>query len=56
MQIEIITGWGTFWIFLAVVYYCDHKQYMAGHNAMFFKHKTPEEKKLREMQLNKRGK
>lgn len=42
-----------FFIFLSVVWYCDHKQFLEGYNAWFFKAKTDEEKKLREKKVNK---
>jgi len=43
-----ITGMATFWIFISVVWYCDHKQYLAGHDTFFFTHKTDAEKKIRD--------
>ncbi len=40
-----------FWIFIAVVWYCDHKQHMADQDIAFFKHKIDEEKALRKKQV-----
>lgn len=38
-------------IFGAVYVYVEHLQYMAGHNTIFFAHKTEEEKRIREAQI-----
>lgn len=38
-------------IFGAVYVYVEHLQYVAGHNTVFFAHKTEEEKRLREAQI-----
>ena len=47
-----ITGNATFWVFFAVFWYCDHKQYMAGHDTWLFTHKTEAEKKIRDRLAN----
>lgn len=44
-------GWFGFWIFLAVVWYCDHAMYLKGHDTLLFKHHTPEELRIREAQI-----
>lgn len=38
-------------IVFSVLLWCDHKQYMAGHDAFFFEHKTDEEKRIRNAQI-----
>lgn len=40
-----------FWIFCSVYLYVDHIKYLKGHDALFFSHKTPEEKRIREAQI-----
>lgn len=40
-----------FWIFCSVYLYVDHNMYLKGHNTLFFSHKTPEEKRIREAQI-----
>jgi len=42
-----LTGLG-FWIFMAVLVFVSHKQYMAGHDTFFFTHKTETEKAIQE--------
>jgi hypothetical protein len=44
--------WLGFWFFMSVVWYCDHKQYLAGYDSMFFEHKTEAEKKIRDNIVN----
>jgi len=39
-----------FFIFLSVAYACDAYLYSLGHDTFFFKHKTEQEKALREKQ------
>ena len=41
-----LDAWFGFWIFMAVYAYCEHNQYMAGHETMLWKHKTTEEKAI----------
>ena len=36
-----------FWIFLSVYVACEAYLYNKGHTTLFFAHKTPEEKQLR---------
>jgi len=38
-------------IVFAVCIWCDHQQYMAGHDAFFFHHKTDAEKRIRNAQI-----
>ena len=45
--------WVAFWLVVAVYIYIEHKMYMAGHSTLFFEHKTPEEKRLREAIIRK---
>lgn len=40
--------WVIFWLVFAFALWIQHVQYMAGHETMFFVHKTPEEKRIRE--------
>lgn len=40
------TGWFGFWIFFTVFLVCDTWLYSKGHETMFWKHKTPEEKEI----------
>lgn len=42
-----------FWIFVAVVWYCDYRMYVAGHDTLLFTHKTKLEKKLRDNEVGK---
>ncbi len=44
-------GFFGFWIFLSVFFYVEHRVYLAGHNTLFFHHKTDEEKRIREAQI-----
>lgn len=44
-------GESGFWIFLSVVWYCDHKMYLEGHNTWFFRHKTKEEQQIRKNKI-----
>lgn len=44
-------GWFGFFFFMAVCVYCDHQQYLAGHDSYFFEHKTDEEKRIRNAQI-----
>ena len=47
-----LAGFG-FWIFLAVMVYIAHVQYMAGHDTWVFGHKTAEEKELQRAAIDK---
>lgn len=38
-------------IFLIFLIWIAHKQYIKGHDALFFEHKSPEEKRIREAQI-----
>lgn len=40
-----------FWIFLSVFWACETAMYLKGHSTFLFKHKTPEEKSVRERQI-----
>lgn len=40
--------WLGFWLFMSVVWYCDYRMYMAGHDTFFFSHKTEQEKAIRD--------
>lgn len=40
-----------FWIFLSVVFACDSWLFSQGYNSFFHKHKTEEEKKIREAKI-----
>lgn len=41
-------AWMAFWLFLAVDTWAEHTQYMAGHETLLFRHRTPEEIRIRE--------
>ena len=43
--------WLGFCIVIAVFLYVNHTQYMAGHDNYIFKHKTEDEKRIREAQI-----
>ncbi len=45
--------WFAFWIFMAVYAWASHTQYLAGHETMFWGHKTPEEIRIREATVKK---
>lgn len=47
------TGALGFAIFLTAILVMDGFLYSRGHNAAFFKHKTPEELRIREAQIRK---
>lgn len=49
----VISGWFGFWIFMAVLLVCDTWLYSKGHNALFWEHKTAEEKEMRAAQIAK---
>lgn len=38
-------------VFLIFVIWIAHKQYIKGHDTLFFEHKSPEEKRIREAQI-----
>lgn len=40
--------WVAFWAVAAPVIWCEHTQYMAGHETTLWGHRTPEEIRLRE--------
>ena len=42
-----------FYIFLSVFWICETWMYVKGHDTFLFKHKTDEEKKLRQNELDK---
>jgi hypothetical protein len=44
-----VVGWLVFALFL----WTQHVQYLAGHETIFFVHKTPEEKRIREALVKK---
>lgn len=47
-----LTGFGIM-IFLAIVFYIAHVQYMAGHDTWLFSHKTEQEKELQKAAIEK---
>ena len=42
-----------FWAFLALFFWIEHTQYMAGHETIIFVHKTPEEKRIQGAMIKK---
>lgn len=47
----IFSGWFGFWIFMTVFLLCDTYLYSRGHETMFWKHKTVEEKQIQQQQI-----
>lgn len=45
--------WVSFWAVVGLFLWINHKQYMAGHETEIFRHKTPEELRLREAAVRK---
>jgi len=46
-------AWMAFWLSFAVYAWCEHTQYMAGNETLLFRHKTPEEIRIREATVEK---
>jgi hypothetical protein len=49
----IFNGWFGFWIFMTVFLLCDTYLYSKGHETMFWKHKTVEEKQIQQHQIER---
>ena len=47
------SSWLGFWLFLIAMVLADAYLYGQGHDSFFFKHKTPEELRIREAQIRK---
>lgn len=45
--------WVAVWAVIGVLVWTNHQQYMAGHDTLFFGHKTPEERRIREAVIRK---
>ena len=45
------TGWFGFWIFMTVFFIGDTYLYSQGHETLFWKHKTVEEKEMQKAQI-----
>jgi hypothetical protein len=50
------TGAFGFWLFLSVYVVCEAIMYMHGHETLFWKHKTPEEKQIQQQVIKESGK
>ena len=54
-KVDCNTGlaWLGFWIFAAVFVACDHWIYSQGYDSFFQSHKTPAEKELQQLKIQK---
>lgn len=46
-------AWFGFWIFAAALIICDHWIHQQGYDSLFQSHKTPEEKALQRLKIEK---